>query len=130
MTGYTLIAAFLSGAIGAMGLGGGGVLLIYLTVFAGVPQLEAQGINLLFFLPTGLLAIIIYTLKKQIEWKIVFKMWLGGVVGAVLGFFAASLIGTELLSKIFAGFLVAFGIYILFSKNKRETSSSNIKQQG
>jgi uncharacterized membrane protein YfcA len=114
-----IIAAFLSGLIGAMGLGGGGVLLIYLTVFANTPQLQAQGMNLLFFLPIGLLAIITYALKKQIAWKTVVKMWLGGVVGALLGHFIANLLSTDILSKIFAGFLIIFGGFSLLSKEKK-----------
>ena len=40
----------LSGVIGALGMGGGGVLIIFLSAFAGLDQLKAQGINLLFFL--------------------------------------------------------------------------------
>ena len=44
-----LLAGLFSGIIGAMGLGGGAVLIIYLSVFTDMPQLEAQGINLIFF---------------------------------------------------------------------------------
>ncbi len=112
------VAGFLSGTIGAMGMGGGGVLLIYLTVFANVEQLQAQGINLLFFLPTGLAAIIIYSIKRQIDWKKVFKMWLGGIVGAGLGFFLAKVLDTTVLSKLFAVFLIVFGLWQLFAKQK------------
>ena len=43
-----LAAGLLSGIIGAMGLGGGAVLIIYLSVFTDMPQLKSQGINLLF----------------------------------------------------------------------------------
>lgn len=110
-----IIAGFLSGLIGAMGMGGGGVLLIYLTVFAGVSQLEAQGINLLFFLPTGLLAVIMYVAAKRIKWRIVLKMWAGGAVGAVLGYMAANFVGTDSLRKLFACFLIVFGICQMFS---------------
>ena len=64
-----LLAGLFSGIIGGMGMGGGAVLIIYLSLFTDTPQLKAQGINLLFFIPVGLIAIIIYTLKKQIKWK-------------------------------------------------------------
>lgn len=121
----TIIAGLLSGAIGAMGMGGGGVLLIYLTAIAGVEQLRAQGINLLFFLPCGLLAVAVYALKRQINWKTVFKMWIGGAVGAGLGFFCAKVIDTVWLSKIFAGFLIIYGACQLFAKSK---SADNPKQ--
>ncbi len=49
-----ILAVILSAAVSAMGLGGGGVLILYLTLVRDVPQLEAQGINLLFFTPAPL----------------------------------------------------------------------------
>ncbi len=94
------------------------MLLIYLTVFANIPQLKAQGINLLFFLPVGLIAIIIYSFKHLIEWKTVLKMWLGGVLGVGLGVLLAKTIETDLLKEIFAGFLIVFGCWQLFAKPK------------
>ena len=51
MSWTALAAGLLSGIIGAMGLGGGAVLIIYLSVFTDMPQLKSQGINLLFFYP-------------------------------------------------------------------------------
>ncbi len=114
----TVLAGFLSGLLGAMGLGGGGVLLIYLTAFASIEQLKAQGINLLFFLPIGLLAVIIYSIKRQIQWKTVLKMWLGGAIGVGLGFLLANGLDTYWLSKVFAVFLTVFGITQIFLKSK------------
>lgn len=122
----THIAGFLSGMIGAMGMGGGGVLLIYLTAFAHVPQLQAQGINLISFLPTGLLATVIYAVKKQIAWKQVLLMWCGGAVAAAGGYLLAKFIETALLSKIFAAFLVTFGLYQLIFTGKNSQMNKNI----
>lgn len=124
MSWVNIIAGFVSGFIGALGLGGGGVLLMYLTLFTDMSQQTAGGVNLLFFLPVGLMAIIIYIIKKQIEWKTVFKMWLGGAVGVVFGTFLSSRVDTDLLSKIFAAALIVFGIYLLigdFFKRKKPT---------
>ena len=117
---FVIIASFLAGALSGMGLGGGGILLVFLTAFSSIGQLTAQGINLIFFLPTGLVAVIVYAIKKQIEWKIVLKMWLYGVIGAFGGYFIARAIETQYLSKIFAVFLIIFGIIILFSKEKNK----------
>ena len=99
-----LLAGLLSGIIGGMGLGGGAVLLIYLTVFAEVPQLTAQGINLIFFIPIGLLAVIVYSFKKQIKWKKALLIALGGIIGAFIGISAVKLIGSDITGKIFCGF--------------------------
>ena len=41
----TILAAFFSGLAGSLGLGGGGVLVLYLVFALGMPQLKAQGIN-------------------------------------------------------------------------------------
>ena len=49
---WAALAGTLSGVIGAMGLGGGGVLIIYLTLFLGMEQGIAQGVNLIFFIPS------------------------------------------------------------------------------
>lgn len=58
-----LLAGLLSGIIGSMGLGGGAVLIIYLSLFTETEQLRSQGINLLFFIPIALIAVIIYAEK-------------------------------------------------------------------
>ena len=48
----SLLPALAAGALGAMGLGGGGVLLLWLSLL-GMDQLTAQGVNLFFILPVG-----------------------------------------------------------------------------
>lgn len=115
-----LTAGLLSGVIGAMGLGGGAVLLIYLTVFKDVPQLEAQGINLLFFIPVGLLATVIYAIKKQIKWKITLPLAAGGLAGSAAGLALAGVIGGKITAKIFGGLLVVLGIKEMFSAGKNK----------
>ena len=60
---FACIAGFISGTAGALGLGGGGILVIYLTVFAGVEQFQAQGINLLFFIPSAAIAVFLHWKK-------------------------------------------------------------------
>ena len=46
-----------TGVLSGFGVGGGTLLLVYMTAFAGLDQHLAQGINLLYFLPAGLLAL-------------------------------------------------------------------------
>ncbi len=105
-----IIAGFLSGLIGAMGFGGGGVLIIYLVIIAGTPQIVAQGINLIFFIPCALLATIIYAVKKQIKIKVILPVIIGGVTGAVLGSYFLNILKSEWLSKSFAVFLIIMGL--------------------
>ena len=58
---WAAAAGTLSGMIGAMGLGGGGVLIIYLTLFLGMEQGIAQGVNLIFFFPCAVFALIVFS---------------------------------------------------------------------
>ena len=122
-----IIAGFLSGVIGGMGLGGGAVLLIYLRVFENAQQLNAQGINLLFFLPIGLTAVIFYSFKKLIKWKTVLPFAAFGIVGAIGGIFLGKAFGGEYLGKIFAVILIVLGVndvikgFSLTAKKKRGT---------
>lgn len=116
-----LLAGLLSGIIGGMGLGGGAVLIIYLTVFCDVEQLKAQGINLLFFIPIAIVAVIIYAFKKQIKWRITLPVAAGGIIGAVGGFFLTDIIGGGLTAKLFGGFLIILGIKEIFSKSKNRS---------
>lgn len=114
-----IIAGFLSGIIGAMGLGGGAVLLIYLTLFKDVGQLEAQGINLIFFIPIALLSVGIYAFKKQIEWKTVLIFSAAGLAGALAGVWLSEVLGTALLGKIFGGLLIGAGVWQIVSSFKK-----------
>lgn len=108
-----------------MGVGGGMILIVYLTVFAGYSQLSAQGINLIYFIPIALLSVIIHTKNRLIEWKKIIPSLIAGTVFSVVGAYAASYIGSEILGKIFGGFIFIIGIKELFSeKPEKEKAES------
>ena len=117
-----LLAGLFSGIIGAMGLGGGAVLIIYLSLFTDMPQLKSQGINLLFFIPTAAAAVTVYAVKKQIKWKTVLKVALWGLLGAAVGIYFADLLGGKLTSKLFGGLLVIMGVIEIFGKKSSQKS--------
>lgn len=117
---WSYIAAFLTGIFAAMGVGGGMILIIYLTFFAGFPQLAAQGINLLYFIPIAVLSVIIHTKNKLIEWKNILPSLIFGTVTAVFGALAADYLGSEVLGKIFGGFIIIIGVKELFRGFKKE----------
>lgn len=113
------VVSFLAGLIGSMGFGGGGVLIIYLVIFADMPQIKSQGINLAFFVPCAVISTVIYTVKKQIRYKEIFPVILGGCIGALFAGFLLKSLKTEYLSYIFAVFLIITGI-LAFFPNKKE----------
>lgn len=110
------IVAFLTGVAASLGLGGGMILIIYLTVFCGVTQLSAQGINLIFFIPIAIISLFFHTRNKLVEWKKILPSILFGVVGALIGTYLATFLGSHILTKLFAGFILFVGIRELFTK--------------
>ena len=117
---WSILAALGAGALGAMGMGGGGILVIYLTLTLSMPQLEAQGINLLFFLPCAAMSLLVNGIRKLVDWKRALWIALGGLPATLLGIWVAGRIDTKWLGWIFAGFLVLIGVKELFSKPKQE----------
>lgn len=114
----SLLSGFFAGIAGAMGLGGGSVLIIYLTVFAGVKQLAAQGINLIFFLPTAAIAVFIYSKKGIIKWKAILPVMIFGTIGTLISGFWVGFLKAELVKRLFGVVIVFYGIYELFCKKK------------
>lgn len=114
-----ILVGFFSGIVASMGLGGGFILIIYLTVIANTEQAAAQGINILFFLPIAVISIIMHAKNKLIEWKIVLKFALTGLVGVVIGTFIGRSLDSAILSKLFAALLVFVGLRELFHKSKK-----------
>lgn len=121
---WDIVAGFLSGIIGSMGLGGGAVLLIYLSLFKNTDQLTAQGINLMFFIPIAILSVIIYAFKKQIKWKTVIWFSASGLLGAALGVWLSGLAGNEIVTKIFGGLLAIMGGFQVITSFKNNTSKN------
>ena len=115
---YFVIFAFLSGLLGSMGLGGGGILILFLTLFAGVPQLKAQGINLMFFIPIALLATIIYTKRGNINFKEILPFNIAGLPGRLLGIYISSHLEADFLGKLFGLALIILGMREIFIKEK------------
>lgn len=116
---WSILAALFSGAVGAMGLGGGGVLVLYLTLSLGMEQLQAQGINLIFFLPCAVISIAIQLKRKMIDLPTAGWMALGGAIGVLGGMWLTKILNGALLSKIFAVFLIVVGLMELFGKAKK-----------
>lgn len=118
----SLVSA-LTGITASMGLGGGFILVIYLTVFKKMAQLEAQGVNLLFFLPIAAFSLIFHAKNHLIEKKALLPSILPEIAGVFLGVFLARAIGSDLLRKIFAGFVLLVGVREIFSAFRKKNKT-------
>ncbi len=100
-----ILASALSGAVGAMGIGGGVVLIPVLTSFFDISQKSAQYINLLYFLPVAVLALAIHARNKRLCYFAALWMCIGGIAGALVGSYLAMVISSKILTKLFGVFL-------------------------
>ena len=116
---YDIIAGFLSGVLSAMGFGGGSILILYLTMYKNVPQLKAQGINLVFFIPTAILALTLHHKKNLIDRKNALKLIGFGIIGLTCGYVLIKLIPENIVSKIFSVILIGVGVKEILPKNKK-----------
>lgn len=110
------LIGFLTGVLASMGLGGGFVLVVWLTLFAETEQRAAQGINVLFFLPIAFVSLIMHLKNGLVNKVLVKKLAVGGLLGAAVGTLVSQVIANDLLRKLFALFLLAFGLRELFAK--------------
>ena len=113
-----LIVGAATGVLSGFGVGGGTLLLVYMTAFAGVEQRLAQGINLLYFLPAGLMALPAHVKNGYIEKPVLLPAITAGLVCAALAAWTATAMDVALLKKFFGGFLIAVGAVELFGRKK------------
>ena len=97
-----------AGILSAWGVGGGTLLLLVMTLFLGVEQSTAQGINLLFFLPTAASALVCHWRNGHLDKPTLRAAIPVAVITALLGAWLATAIDIQLLRK-------PFGIFLLFT---------------
>ena len=110
---FSVVASFLVAVLSGMGVGGGGLFVVLLALFTDVPQMTAQGMNLLFFLFSSGSAVCIHLSKRRIYVSAVIVMATFGLLGAVGGSFLALYVKEGLLRKIFGTMLVISGMISL-----------------
>ncbi len=115
-----VLAGLLTGILSGFGVGGGTLLLVYMTLVAGLDQQLAQGINLLYFLPAGLMALPAHIKNGYIEKKSLLPAIGAGLICAALGAWAATAVNTDLLRKCFGAFLILIGIWELLKKEQKK----------
>lgn len=110
----SVIIGLFSGVISGMGIGGGAILIPALIIIENINQQTAQGINLLYFLPTAVAALIIHIKNKNVEIKSALILAASGVVGAAAGAIAAGALGSDILRRMFRIFLALIGLYEIY----------------
>ena len=118
---------FLAGAISGMGIGGGALLIPALGLIFGMSQQAAQSINLLYFIPTAIIAIITHGRNGNIPKEpFLLRLALFGLIGAGAGAALALWVDANMLKRIFALFLLTMGMIEIFRKGNPEDESARV----
>ena len=115
------LIGLLSGIISGMGIGGGTILIPAYVLFLNIEQHLIQGINLLYFIPTAIVALIIHFRNKLIDFKIAFGIIIFGLIGSAVGGLISVSIPSFTLKKMFGVFLFLMGLYE-FLKSRPENN--------
>ena len=117
-----ILIGILSGTISGTGMGGGTILIFLLTFFCSLEQHVAQATNLIFFIPTSIVAIIVNIKNKNINLKLATIISIFGILGAIIGANLSVHTDVKMLRKYFGIFLAIIAvheIYTIIKENKK-----------
>lgn len=107
------------GFLAGLGVGGGTLLLLWLTAILNMPQPEARAINLLFFIPTALISSFFHRKKGTLNLKTVLPAMITGCIFAGLASWFSKGLDVALLRKLFGILLIATGLRELFYRRRK-----------
>ena len=114
-----LLIAALCGILSALGLGGGSLLLLWLTAAAGVGPEEARGISLLFFIPAAGVTFWTQYRKNKPLLRRLLPVMAGGCIGAAGAGLLALRLDSSVLKQLFAWYLLYAGLRQLFYRPRK-----------
>lgn len=115
---FSIAVGILLGFLAGLGVGGGSLLILWLTMILGIEQSSARSINLLFFFPSAVIASIFRIRQKSLPCKSIFPALITGPIAAAIATWIGLQINTEILKTGFGILLLITGLRELFYKPK------------
>lgn len=109
-----ILFGLISGIVAALGMGGGTILILLLGIFTNLKQHLIQGTNLIFFIPTSIVAIYMNIKHKTIDYKLALSIIISGIIGAIVGCNLSFKIENNTLKKYFGFFLLFIAFFEIF----------------
>ena len=110
-----ILIGIVSGIVSGTGMGGGTILISLLSFLMGIEQHVAQATNLIFFIPTAIVAIIVNIKNKNIDIKLAILISVFGILGAIIGANISINIDVSILRKCFGIFLAIIAINEIYT---------------
>ena len=125
-----VFTGIISGIVSGLGMGGGTILILIFTIFLNIEQHIAQATNLIFFIPTAIIAIYINKKQKLLDMKTGMIIGISGIFGAVIGSIISNKLDSQNLKRYFGIFFVIITIHEIYSYIKlyisKKTRNNNI----
>ena len=115
-----ILAGLLCGVLTGLGVGGGSLLMVWLTAVLGMEQRAAQGVNLLYFLPTSLSSAFVHMRRKLVDFDIALPAAAAGALSACAGAFLTQRMDVGLLRKLFGVLLMTVGAMEVYKALKKQ----------
>lgn len=113
-TPFAILMGTILGFLSGLGTGGGSLLILWLTLGLGMAQDNARVINLMFFIPSALVACIFRWKQGHLDMKKILPAIVAGSISAALFSILGNRMDTSLLRKLFGALLLFTGIRELF----------------
>jgi len=107
------------GVLSGLGTGGGSLLILWLTLMLGMDQETARSINLMFFIPSALVACLFRWKQGRLDIKKVLPAIIAGSIASGLFTFLSRDMDTTMLRKLFGGLLIVTGLRELLYRPKK-----------
>ena len=120
-----IFIGLISGVVSGTGMGGGTILIFLLSYVMQIEQHVAQAGNLVFFIPTSIVAIIVNLKNKNIDLKLGMIISIFGILGAIIGANISIHIDVLILKRSFGIFLAIIAIHEIYSIVKQYKKSKN-----
>lgn len=114
----SFIVGTITGVLSGFGIGGGSLLILWLTIIEHETQYTAAGINLVYFLCCAPAALISHIRHHLVDKKVACWCAIAGGVTSPLASLAAGMIPMDWLRRLFGVLLLVLGIKELLSKTK------------
>lgn len=107
------------GFLAGLGVGGGSLLMLWLTVVLGTQYTTARTINLLFFIPTALISCFFRRKQNTLDFRKILPAMICGTVSAAVFSLLSSHLELEMLKKLFGILLLITGLRELFYRPRK-----------
>ena len=114
-----LIVGTMLGFLSGLGIGGGSLLIVWLTVILGMDPQTAKLINLMFYLPAAAVSCILRSKSGDLNWIKPLPAIIAGCAGAIVGTYYSNVVQTTQLKGAFGIILLAIGVKELFYRPRK-----------